>query len=53
MALYEAVSAHFESKPIVILDDVFAQLDEARRDADRSDSARAPLRRGRCVGNGG
>lgn len=31
MALYEAVSAHFESKPIVILDDVFAQLDEARR----------------------
>ncbi len=31
MALYEAVSAHFESKPIVILDDVFSQLDESRR----------------------
>ena len=31
MALYEAVSAQFESKPIVILDDVFAQLDESRR----------------------
>ncbi len=31
MAQYQAVSAHFESKPIVILDDVFAQLDESRR----------------------
>lgn len=31
MALYEAVSSQFESKPIVILDDVFAQLDESRR----------------------
>ncbi len=31
MALYETVSAEHGSKPIVILDDVFAQLDESRR----------------------
>ncbi|WP_432623125.1 DNA replication/repair protein RecF [Bifidobacterium sp.] len=31
MALYEMVSAQWETKPIVILDDVFAQLDESRR----------------------
>lgn len=31
MALYETVSAERGSKPIVILDDVFAQLDESRR----------------------
>ena len=31
MALYEVVSAQWSAKPIVILDDVFAQLDESRR----------------------
>ena len=31
MALYEVVSAQWDTKPIVILDDVFAQLDESRR----------------------
>ena len=31
MALYEVVSAQRDVKPIVILDDVFAQLDESRR----------------------
>lgn len=31
MALYETVSVERGSKPIVILDDVFAQLDESRR----------------------
>lgn len=31
MALYEVVSAQHDIKPIVILDDVFAQLDESRR----------------------
>ena len=31
MALYEVVSAQRNVKPIVILDDVFAQLDESRR----------------------
>lgn len=32
MALYETVCADQQTKPIVILDDVFAQLDESRRE---------------------